>query len=189
MQTPGAGSEAEWDETPELLRFLMPSPIGTIGMELVEGRVTRVLVDPDRKQREGYVPFSELDGSDFTDELFGRVSEYFAGARTNLRLVPDYSPAGVSGFARRVLKEAARIPYGRTRTYGDIATAAGRPDAYRLVLAALVDNPIPIVVPCHRVVTNKSGIGSWVGGKDNKRWLLTMEKETLKRRKAASEDG
>lgn len=187
MQTPGVGSETELDETPELLRFLMPSPIGTIGMELVEGKVARVLIDPGRDQRQGYVPFSQLEGSDFTDELFGRVSEYFAGARSSLRLAPDYSRAGVSGFARRVLKETAKIPYGRTRTYGDIATAAGRPDAYRLVLAALVDNPIPVVVPCHRVVTNKSGIGSWVGGKERKRWLLQMERETLKRRKTSDQ--
>jgi methylated-DNA-[protein]-cysteine S-methyltransferase len=167
----------------------MPSPIGSVAMELVGGKVTRVLINPKKTQRKGFVSFAELEGSDFCDELFGRLSEYFAGARTNLRLSPDFGASGVGGFARRVLKETTKIPYGRTRTYGDLAVAAGRPDAYRMVLAALMENPIPIVVPCHRVVTNKSGIGSWIGGKEKKRWLLSMERETLRRRARGDSDG
>jgi methylated-DNA-[protein]-cysteine S-methyltransferase len=189
MQTPGTGAGTDWGDTPELLRFLMPSPIGSVAMELVGGKVTRVLINPKKTQRKGFVSFAELEGSDFCDELFGRLSEYFAGARTNLRLSPDFGASGVGGFARRVLKETTKIPYGRTRTYGDLAVAAGRPDAYRMVLAALMENPIPIVVPCHRVVTNKSGIGSWIGGKEKKRWLLSMERETLRRRARGDRDG
>ena len=180
MQTPGTAAATEWGETPELLRFLMPSPIGTVAMELAGGKVTRVQINPKKAQRKGYVSFAELEGSDFCDELFGRLSEYFAGARTNLRLSPDFGPSGVGGFVRRVLKETAKIPYGRTRTYRDIAAAAGQPDAYRLVLATLIENPIPLVIPCHRVTTNKSGIGSYIGGRDAKRWLLEMEKRSAK---------
>jgi methylated-DNA-[protein]-cysteine S-methyltransferase len=175
MQAPGTGSGEDWGDAPELLRFLMPSPIGTVGMELVGGKVTRVLINPKRDQRKGFVSFAELEGSDFCDELFGRLSEYFAGARTNLRLAPDFGAAGIGGFARRVLKEAARIPYGRTRTYGDLALAAGRPDAYRMVLAALMENPIPIVVPCHRVVASGGRIGGYTGGLERKRFLLGLE--------------
>jgi O-6-methylguanine DNA methyltransferase len=84
-----------------------------------------------------------------------------------------------------VLKETARIPFGRTRTYRQIADKAGQPDAYRVVLATLVVNPLPIVIPCHRVTTNKSGIGSYVAGSDRKRWLLEMEREAL----ASREEG
>lgn len=182
MLTLSGGSGLEWDDAPELLRFLMPSPIGKIGMELREGGVTRVLIAPRKKEAAGYVSFADLDRSEFSEELFGRLSEYFAGARRNLGLAWDLAPSEIEGFGRRVLKETAKIPYGRTRTYGDIAEAAGRPDAYRLVLATLVENPLPIVIPCHRVVTNKSGIGSYIGGQKRKRWLLTMERETLKSR-------
>lgn len=172
--------DAEAGNVPGVTRFLMPSPIGVIAMELHDRAVTRVNIAPKKRERRGFVPFQELEDSEFLEELFGRVSEYFAGARRQLRVDWDLGPSGVSGFARRVLKETAKIPYGCTRTYRQIAAAAGRPDAYRLVLAALVENPIPIVIPCHRVVTNKSGIGSFIGGRERKRWLIDMERETLR---------
>ena len=163
------------------VRFSMPSPIGNLAVSLLDGRVTGVRIKPPRKALADYTPFIELeDESEFLEELFGRVSEYFAGVRRRLEIDWDLEPSGVSGFARRVLKETAKIPYGRTRTYRDIAAAAGQPDAYRLVLATLIENPIPIVIPCHRVTTNKSGIGSYIGGKDAKRWLLDMEKRSAK---------
>ena len=76
-----------------------------------------------------------------------------------------------------MLQEVAKIPYGRTRTYQKIASAAGHPEGYRQVLAVLVENPLPIIVPCHRVVTNKSGVGSYIAGKDKKKWLLKLEKD------------
>jgi methylated-DNA-[protein]-cysteine S-methyltransferase len=162
-------------------RFLLPSPIGSIGMELAGEVVVRVHIDPPEERCQGFVSFQELGDSEFLEELFGRVSEYFAGARRSLGVEWDLGPSGVSGFNRRVLKETVKIPYGRTRTYRQIAVAAGRPDAYRMVLAALVENPLPLVIPCHRVVTNKSGIGSFIGGRDRKRWLIEMERETLRR--------
>ena len=78
-------------------------------------------------------------------------------------------------FARRVLKEVAKIPYGRTRTCQEIAEAAGRPGADRQILSVLLENPIPILIPCHRVVAGQSGIGSYVGGGERKSWLLDLE--------------
>jgi len=164
----------------EILRVLFPSPIGEVGLELHGKVATQVVIAPKGKERKRFTPFAELPSSDFLDEIFGHLSEYFAGARPSAELEFDLGPSGVTGFFRRVLKETAKIPYGRTRTYRRIADAAGRPDAYRLVLAALSANPLPILIPCHRVVTNKSGIGSWVGGKEAKRWLLSMEQEGLK---------
>lgn len=176
VTTPLAVQEAE------ILRVLFPSPIGDIGIELRNGIVTGLAIAPKARERRQYTLFTEVPGSDYLDleEAFGRFSEYFAGARPSPELEYDLGPSGVSGFTRRVLKEAAKIPYGKTRTYRKIATAAGRPDAYRIVLSSLLVNPIPILIPCHRVVTNKSGIGSYIGGKERKRWLLAMEKEGLK---------
>jgi methylated-DNA-[protein]-cysteine S-methyltransferase len=180
MQDIDSVADSAEQAAPEHIRFLMPSAIGTLGMELLGGRVTRVLIAPKAKLRKGFVPFQELEDSEFLEELFGRISEYFAGARRSLGIDWDLGPSGVSGFARRVLMVAAKIPYGRTRTYRQLAVAAGRPDAYRLVLAALLENPIPLVIPCHRVVTNKSGIGSYTGGRERKRWLIDMEREALR---------
>jgi len=167
------------DAAVEPLRVLFPTPIGDLAVEIIDEAITRVVIDPSRDERKGYVSFDQVEGSEYLDEVFGHLSEYFAGARKNLDLKYNLHPSGVKGFARRILKEAGRIPYGRTRTYRQIADKAGQPDAYRVVLATLVANPLPIVIPCHRVVTNKSGIGSYVAGSDTKRWLITMERQAL----------
>lgn len=166
-------------DTPDILRILFPTPIGELAMEITGETITRVIIEPSDEEKEGYVSFDQVEGSDFLDEVFGRLSEYFAGARRNLDLKFDLRPAGVKGLSRRILREAARIPFGRTRTYRQIAERLGQPEAYRVVLATLVVNPIPVVVPCHRVVTNKSGPGSYVAGSEKKRWLLNLEKETV----------
>lgn len=166
---------------PPPIKVLLPSPIGDLGLTLRGAVVTGLRVAPPRGEKSRYTPFAKLDGGDFLDEVFGRLSEYLAGARPSPDLDYDLTDSGLGNFARRVLKEAVRIPYGRTRTYRKIAAAAGRPEAYRQVLAILMANPIPLVVPCHRVVTNKSGIGSWVAGKERKRWLLRMEREAARR--------
>jgi methylated-DNA-[protein]-cysteine S-methyltransferase len=120
---------------------------------------------------------AKLKRSDFLDEVFGRLSEYLAGARRQLDIEYDFGPSGADSFTRRVLKETTKVPYGRTRTYQVIAEAAGRPEAYRQVLAILQENPIPLIVPCHRVVTHRSGIGSWIGGTRKKQWLLRLEQQ------------
>jgi methylated-DNA-[protein]-cysteine S-methyltransferase len=159
----------------EALRVLMPSPIGCLGVELTGTAVTRLRIEPGEAERRELANLPEIGGSDFLDEVFGRLSEYFAGARRKLDLEYDLGPCGLDVFARRVLKEVAKIPYGRTRTCQEIAEAAGRPSADRQVLSVLLENPIPILIPCHRVVAGKSGIGSYVGGGERKSWLLDLE--------------
>ena len=162
---------------PPILRVLFPSALGPLGLELRGQTLTRLVIQP---KGDRYTPFAELeDGSDFLDEVFGRLSEYFAGARKNLELAWDLGPSGLPRIDARVLQEVAKIPYGRTRTYQRIASAVGLPDGYRQILAVLVANPIPVVIPCHRVVTNKSGIGSYIAGKDKKKWLLELERSHL----------
>jgi O-6-methylguanine DNA methyltransferase len=170
------------EETFEPQRVLIPSSIGTLGIEIVGERVNRVLVVPRGRERKLFKPFGDLKRSErneFLDETLGRFSEYLAGARRNLGLDYDLAASGVSGFVKRVLKEAAKVPYGQTRTYQEIASAAGRGDAYRQALAALQTNPLPLIVPCHRVVTAKSGPGSYVAGVKKKIWLLKMEQRGL----------
>lgn len=174
--------EAQQEREPEVVRFVMPVPFGSVAMELTDDKVTRVLINPKKKLIKNFPPFEEQMGeSEELEELFGRLSEYFAGVRRKLDLAWDLPP-NVTGLPRRIFKETARIPYGRTRTYREVATAAGQEDAYRVVLATLIENPLPLVIPCHRVTTNKSGIGSYVGGKKVKRWLVDMEKRAVKER-------
>lgn len=166
--------------SPPILRVLFPSALGPLGIEIRGQTLTRLVIGPKGKEAKRYTPFGELDDdSEFLDEVFGRLSEYFAGARKNLELDWDLAPAGLSRMDAKVLHEVAKIPYGRTRSYQRVATAVGLPDGYRQVLAVLVANPIPIVIPCHRVVTNKSGVGSYIAGKDKKKWLLELEKSYL----------
>lgn len=170
------------EQQPRVVRFVIPVPIGKLAMEMTEGKVTRVLLNPKKRESRNFIPFDELEETEELEELFGRISEYFAGVRRRLDLDWNVEPHGITGLSRRILRETAKIPYGRTRTYREVATAAGQPDAYRVVLATLIENPIPIVIPCHRVVTNKSGIGSYIGGKTVKRWLIDMEKKAVRER-------
>jgi methylated-DNA-[protein]-cysteine S-methyltransferase len=161
------------------VRVLVPSRIGPLGVEFRHTAITRLLVAPSGVERKAFHPFSDFEDSDFLDEVFGRLSEYLAGARRNLELEYDLAASELDSFARRVLRETGRVPYGKTRTYKEIAEAAGRPDAYRQAVAVLEKNPLPILIPCHRVVPSKSGTGGWVGGTAKKRWLLKMEQEAL----------
>ena len=156
----------------EPLRLRVPSQIGVLGIEFRDEVVTRLVIKPAPKERYSFTAFAEVKPTDFLDEALGQLSEYFAGARRNLNLEYDLGPSDLDGFSRRVLRETAKVPYGRTRTYQEIGEAAGRPDAYRQVLAVLMVNPIPIFIPCHRIVTFKSGIGSYIAGEQVKAWLL-----------------
>lgn len=160
-------------------QVLFPSALGPLGLELRGQTLTRLVIEPSGEDADRFVPFEQLEDSDFLDEIFGRLSEYFAGARRNLELEWDLAPSRLPRMEAKILQEVAKIPYGRTRSYQRISTAVGYEDGYRQVLAVLVNNPIPVVIPCHRVVTNKSGIGSYIAGKEKKRWLLDLEKKSL----------
>lgn len=164
---------------PEPVRVLVPSRIGPLGVEFRHTAISRLVVAPAGAERRAFHPFGDFEDSEFLDEVFGRLSEYLAGARRTLDLEYDLGANDLDPFARRVLREASRVPYGKTRTYKEIAEAAGRPDSYRQAMSVLDKNPLPLLIPCHRIVPSKSGTGSWVGGAAKKRWLLKMEQEAL----------
>ena len=108
-----------------------------------------------------------------TDEARRELDAYFAGRRHDFDLPVDWSL--IHGFATDVLHATAEIPYGQTSTYGRVATNAGSPRAARAAGNALGSNPIPIVVPCHRVLHADGGLGGYSGGLDRKRFLLRLE--------------
>jgi len=120
----------------------------------------------DLSPRILYAP-ARLDGA------AREIDEYFAGLRRGFDLPLDFSLA--RGFRRLVLTHLRAIGYGQTASYAAIALAAGNPKAVRAVGTTCATNPIPIVVPCHRVVRSDGSIGEYVGGVEAKRMLLTLE--------------
>ncbi len=176
-----ADSLAEEEARPEPVRTLIPSALGALGIELTGDAVSQVVIVPRGRARKLYTPLSSLkpkDRSDLLDEVLGQFSEFLAGARRGIDIPYDLSGKDLSDFAKRVLNETAKTPHGKTRTYQQIASGVGDPEAYRKVLSVLVVNPLPLVIPCHRVVTTKAGEGSYVAGPKKKAWLLRMEKRT-----------
>jgi methylated-DNA-[protein]-cysteine S-methyltransferase len=109
----------------------------------------------------------------YFDAVRSELEEYFEGRRTRFDLPLDWTLTG--GFGRRVLKRTARIPYGQVSTYREVAAAAGSPRGARAAGNALGANPIPIVVPCHRVLHTGGGLGGYGGGLDLKEFLLKLE--------------
>jgi methylated-DNA-[protein]-cysteine S-methyltransferase len=110
------------------------------------------------------------------DEPRRELDQYFAGRRRQFELPLDWQLT--RGFGRRVLEATARIPFGATATYKEVATEAGNARAYRAAGNALGSNPIPIVVPCHRILHSGGGLGGYTGGLERKRVLLEVERST-----------
>jgi methylated-DNA-[protein]-cysteine S-methyltransferase len=116
----------------------------------------------------------EAPGSPLLAEAIRQVEAYFAGERHAFELPLDWSL--ISGFNRQVLRElASGVPYGSVVGYGDLAGRVGQPGAAQAVGAAMGANPLPVVVPCHRVVESDGGIGGFGGGLETKRKLLALE--------------
>jgi len=107
------------------------------------------------------------------DEPRRELDQYFAGGRQDFDLPLDWRLT--QGFTRRVLEATAGIPYGATATYKQMASKAGNERASRAAGNALGSNPIPIVVPCHRILHSDGGLGGYTGGVDKKRLLLAVE--------------
>nr|KHD98477.1 cysteine methyltransferase [Kocuria polaris] len=102
-----------------------------------------------------------------------QLEEYFAGTRTRFDLPLDRSLS--HGFRRLVQEHLPEIGYGRTESYGAVARSVGRPQAVRAVGTACATNPLPVVVPCHRVLRGDGGLGGYVGGLEAKAALLELE--------------
>jgi methylated-DNA-[protein]-cysteine S-methyltransferase len=108
------------------------------------------------------------------DELKRELDEYFTKRRSRFELPVDLS--ALTAFQRRILGATRRVPFGELATYREVATRAGMPGAARAAGGALGANPIPIVVPCHRVVASDGTLGGYTGGLETKRYLLKLER-------------
>ncbi|GBC86450.1 Methylated-DNA--protein-cysteine methyltransferase [bacterium HR12] len=155
------------------------SPLGRISVFVTRAGLVRVAYpeEPlDRVMEEvGEVVSPRiLEDPRGTEDVRRAIDAYFEGRlrRFDLRIDWAFVP---DRFSRRVLEATAQIPYGTVSTYGDVAARAGSPRAARAAGNALHDNPVPIVVPCHRVVPASGGIGGYGGQEWRKAWLLELE--------------
>jgi len=135
------------------------------GREPSEGELRRLI----RLYGPGIVPDRRA-----TAPLARELDEYFEGKRRDFDL--DVDLAGLTPFHVRVLRALRRIPYGKLTTYMRVAREAGNPKAPRAAGRAVGSNPIPIVVPCHRVIASDGTLGGYGGGLDAKRGLLALER-------------
>lgn len=140
-----------------LVRLSYPGEGIAAQLDELAGRVSpRILQAPER-----------------TDSVRRQLDEYFDGDRRAFDLPIDWRL--VYGFAGNVLRATARIPFGSVSSYREVAAQAGSPNAYRAAGNALGSNPMPIVVPCHRVLHAGGGLGGYTGGIARKQFLLRLE--------------
>ncbi len=140
------------------------TPLGVVTALYEDGVIRRVLF-PDEAAGAGYL-------TDDTLPFALQMAEYFAGKRRSFDL-PLFLPG--TPFRQAVYQSTIRIPYGATATYGELALAAGFPLAMRAVGTSMKLNPLPILVPCHRVIHKASGRAAYGGGLHVKNFLLELE--------------
>ncbi|CAN5204236.1 methylated-DNA--[protein]-cysteine S-methyltransferase [soil metagenome] len=156
-----------------LVAVATPRGLARLAYELQNGGLDVILDDAALKLSPAIV-----EAPARLDAVRRELDEYFEGRREEFDLALDWT-LSTPGFRRRVLQECARIPFGATLTYKQVALAAGSPKAFRAAGGALGSNPIPIVVPCHRVLSSGGGLGGYTGGLERKRRLLSIERPTL----------
>ncbi|ETA80509.1 methylated-DNA--[protein]-cysteine S-methyltransferase [Youngiibacter fragilis] len=148
--------------------FNYETEIGLIGIMEENGYITDIVFGSE-------VPEGAVTGETMMiRKAFDQIEEYLSGKRKVFGL-----PLLVEGtkFQEKVWNELLKIPYGETRTYGQVAEAVGKPKAVRAVGAANNRNALPIIIPCHRVVGSKGGLTGYSGGLEAKRKLLEIEEK------------
>jgi methylated-DNA-[protein]-cysteine S-methyltransferase len=156
------------------------SPVGTLLLAATpDGLVRIAYVGPEQEdvvleQLAARVSPRVLAAPRRLDEPRRELDQYFNGGRRAFQFSLDWRLT--KGFGRRVLEATAAIPYGSVSSYRDVATVAGSPRASRAAGNALGANPLPIIVPCHRVLHAGGGLGGYTGGLERKRTLLAIER-------------
>jgi methylated-DNA-[protein]-cysteine S-methyltransferase len=156
---------------------LEDTPVGNLLVGVSDRGVCRIEFDPDPARdletlAKLYGP-RVLRSPRAVDRVKLELDEYFAGRRRNFDVEPDIRV--VPDFNRRVLEELAHVEYGTTTTYGSLAALSGNPRAARAVGTVMNRNPVPIVLPCHRVVGASGNLTGYGGGLERKELLLRLE--------------
>ena len=141
----------------------MNTPVGVLGLCARGGRLVAVK----------FTAVDERGKDPVLDIAQRQLEEYFAGTRRDFRVPMD---AGGTDFQRKCWQALTEIPYGESRSYSDIAQKVGSPKGVRAVGMANHVNPIPVIIPCHRVVGKDGDLTGYAGGLEMKKWLLDHEK-------------
>ena len=161
---------------------LTDSPVGPLLLAATERGVCRISFEPEPEREldalARWFGARVLRSPKPVDPLRRELDAYFEGTRREFDLAVDLTP--LPTFQRSVLEELARVRYGETATYGGLAARVGNPRAARAVGGALNRNPIPIVLPCHRVVGASGSLVGYAGGLERKRALLELERGELR---------
>jgi len=150
--------------------YLLATPAGQVRVELSPKGLCALRLPRDRSRRR-------RSSSAGLDAMLRRLSrdlrDYFDGKQVKFSYPMDLS--GATNFQRAVWRALRRIPHGQTRTYAEVARGVGRPKACRAVGAACGQNPLPLLIPCHRVVASNGKRGGFSGGRGWKKFLLDLE--------------
>ncbi|MFJ4170577.1 methylated-DNA--[protein]-cysteine S-methyltransferase [Paenarthrobacter sp. NPDC089714] len=166
------------DNSLEIAYTVVDSPVGKLLLAATAQGMLRVAFELEDHQAvlqllSDNVSPAILKAPSRLDEAARQLDEYFGGTRHSFDLPLDFRLA--RGFRLDVLHHLPRIAYGSTESYAHVAQAAGSPKAVRAVGTACATNPLPVIVPCHRVVRSDGSYGGYLGGTDAKRTLLALE--------------
>ncbi|MDB5777406.1 MAG: cysteine methyltransferase [Herbaspirillum sp.] len=152
---------------------VMDSPVGKLKLVANGSKLSAILWENDRPNRVRISPLREEKDSPVLLETERQLTEYFAGKRSRFELELDF--AGTE-FQKKVWQALLTIPFGETRSYGEIAAQIGNAKAVRAVGAANGRNPISIIAPCHRVIGASGDLTGFAGGIGAKKLLLALER-------------
>jgi len=169
---------AQADGVLDVAYCTVDSPVGSLLLAATELGVVRVAYDSEDHDAVLQVLADRISPRIFNaparlDTIRRELDEYFAGLRHTFEAPLDWRLS--TGFRRTVLAHLSDIGYGHTATYATVAQLAGNPKAVRAVGTACATNPLPVVVPCHRVLRSDGSLGGYLGGAEAKRTLLALE--------------
>ena len=157
------------------------SPIGQLSILAVKEGVVKISFENESMEElkdwcQGHLGMGIVEGTDFTTEAKSQILNYISGKRKSLNfpVVHFNTP-----FRKRVLEAERNIPYGQTRSYGEVAKMVGRPKATLAVGSANSNNPLPLYFPCHRIINSNGQLGGFGWGVDVKQYLLDLESKSL----------
>lgn len=169
---------ADRDGLLDVAYAITDSPVGSLLVAATTEGVVRVAFEREDHDAvlaslAGSISPRILRAAQRTDAVVRELDEYFAGHRRHFDVAVDLRL--VSGFRRTVISHLSEIGYGVTATYAQVAASSGNPAAVRAAASACSHNPVPLVVPCHRVIRSNGTIGNYLGGIEAKAALLALE--------------
>lgn len=178
-EPPPLAERAAGEDLLDVAYASVDSPLGPLVVAATPKGLVRVSYTEFRREEDVLEELARrvsprvLEAPAKLDPVRRELDEYFAGRRREFGVAIDWSH--LAGFTRDVLRTTAAIPFGDVSTYAGVAQAAGRPRAVRAAGNALGANPMPVVVPCHRVLRTGGGLGGYTGGLERKEFLLRLE--------------